>query len=166
MWFSSAKGAAERAIDCATLALVVTLDDGRTPTVRNDHEQRQETRMSRAGRAILVGLFVAGLVLATGCGGTSSAAHPSAATTVHMAEYSYTPGDLTVPANSKLTVINDGKLIHTYILQGIGRGTADVQPGSRATLELTGVAPGTYHVFCDQPGHTANGQSGTITITP
>jgi plastocyanin len=117
--------------------------------------------MRRACQAVLVGL-----VVATGCGGTSSAAHPSAATTVDMAEYTYTPADLTVPANTKLTVINDGKMIHTYILQGIGRGTADVQPGQRATLDLAGVAPGTYHVFCDQPGHTANGQRGIITVTP
>jgi plastocyanin len=83
-----------------------------------------------------------------------------------MAEYSYTPANLTVPANTKLTVINDGKLTHTYILRGIGRGTADVQSGKRVTLDLAGVASGTYQVFCDQPGHTENGQSGTITIAP
>jgi plastocyanin len=111
-------------------------------------------------------MVVAGLILAAGCGGSSPAAHPGAASTVHMAEYSYTPGVVTVAANTKLTVINDGTLIHTYILRGIGRGTADVQPGKRATLDLAGVAPGTYQAFCDQPGHTEKGQSGTITITP
>jgi plastocyanin len=123
--------------------------------------------MSRARRALFGSMLaVAGLVVTAGCGGTSPAAHPSAATTVHMAEYSYAPADLTVPANTKLTVINDGKLTHTYVLRGIGRGTPDVQPGRRATLDLAGVAPGTYQVFCDQPGHTENGQTGTITITP
>jgi plastocyanin len=106
------------------------------------------------------------VVVIAGCGGTSSAAHPSAATTVQMAEYSYTPADLTVPLNTKLTVINRGTLTHTYILRGIGRGTADVQAGQRVTLDLAGVAPGTYHVFCDQVGHTEKGQSGLITITP
>jgi plastocyanin len=122
--------------------------------------------MSRACRAVLLRLVVSGLVLAAGCGGTSPAAHPSAATTVHMAEYSFTPADLTVPSNTKLTLINDGTLIHTYILRGIGRGTADVQPGKRVTLDLAGVAPGIYQAFCDQAGHTEKGQSGTITITP
>jgi plastocyanin len=122
--------------------------------------------MSRGCRAVLVALSVVGLLLATSCGGTSAAAHPNAATTVHMAEYSYAPASLTVPANTKLTVINDGKLIHTYILRGIGRGTADVQSGKQVTLDLAGVAPGTYQVFCDQLGHAANGQTGTITITP
>ena len=82
-----------------------------------------------------------------------------------MAEYSYTPADLTVSRDIKLTVINDGTLTHTYILRGIGRGTADVQPGKRVTLDLAGVVPGTYQVFCDQAGHTESGQSGTITIT-
>jgi plastocyanin len=122
--------------------------------------------LNRACRAVLVNLVVASLLLAGGCGGASPAAHPSAATTVNMAEYSYAPAELSVPANTKLTVINDGKLTHTYILRGIGRGTADVLPGKRAVLDLAGVAPGTYHVFCDQPGHAANGQTGTITITP
>jgi plastocyanin len=117
--------------------------------------------MSRACWAVL-----AGLVLTAGCGGVSPAAHPSAATMVHMAEYSYTPANLTVPLNAKLTVINDGTLTHTYILSGVGRGTADVQPGKRVTLDLAGVAPGTYRVFCDQAGHTEKGQSGTLTITP
>jgi plastocyanin len=115
---------------------------------------------------VRVAALVVSLVAVTGCGGSSPAANPSAASSVHMAEYSYTPAALTVPHDTKLTVFNDGALIHTYILQSIGRGTADVQPGKRATLDLAGVAPGTYHVFCDQPGHTANGQSGTITITP
>jgi plastocyanin len=123
--------------------------------------------MSRARRAVIGGVMVvAGLILAAGCGGSSAAAHPDAAITVHMAEYNYTPGDLTVPANTKLTLINDGTLIHTYILRGIGRGTADVQPRKRAVLDLAGVAPGTYQAFCDQTGHTEKGQSGTITITP
>jgi plastocyanin len=106
------------------------------------------------------------VVVVAGCGGTSSTAHPSAATTIQMAEYSYTPADLTVTLNTKLTVINRGTLIHTYILRGIGRGTPDVQPGQRVTLDLAGVAPGTYHVFCDQVGHTEKGQSGLITIAP
>jgi plastocyanin len=121
--------------------------------------------MIRVRVASIAGVLLC-LMPATGCGGSSSASNPAAATTVHMAEYSYTPAALTVAANTKLTVVNDGAVVHNYILRGIGRGTADVQPGKRATLDLTGVAPGTYQVFCDQPGHTANGQSGTITITP
>jgi plastocyanin len=123
--------------------------------------------VSGSHRALFGGiLVVAGLVLAASCGSTSPAAHPSAATTVHMVEYSYTPADLTVPANTKLTVINDGNLPHTYILRGIGRGTTDVQPRNRGTLDLAGVGPGTYQVFCDVPGHAENGQRGTITVRP
>jgi len=128
--------------------------------------REKQARVNHSCRPVVTRLAAFVVVVIAGCGGTSSAAHPSAATTIQMAEYSYAPADLTVPLNTKLTVINRGTLIHTYILRGIGRGTAEVQPGRQVTLDLAGVAPGTYPVFCDQVGHTEKGQSGLITITP
>ncbi len=108
-------------------------------------------------------LAVAALAL-VGCGGDDKAL-TAPSVTVHMGEFFYRPADLTVARNSALTVVNDGAVVHTWIVKGAGVGTAGLAPGASIIVDLKGIAPGTYTVFCDQPGHTQSGQTGTLTIT-
>jgi len=115
----------------------------------------------------LVMLVVAAVavVVLTACGG-DDAARTAPTATVHMGEFFYRPAELTVARNSALTVVNDGAVVHTWIVKGAGVGTAGLAPGQSIIVDLRGIEPGTYTVFCDQPGHTMSGQSGTLTITP
>lgn len=81
-----------------------------------------------------------------------------------MTEYRFTPADIAVPGGASVTLVNQGALVHSWILQKAGVGTAGVAPGTTSQLDLSDVSPGRYVVFCDQPGHIAAGQIGTVTI--
>lgn len=84
--------------------------------------------------------------------------------TVRMADFSYSPAELTVPRNAKVSLVNEGAVGHSWILKGAGVGTALVRPGQTVVLDFKDVPPGVYTVYCDQPGHTQSGQSGRLTI--
>lgn len=109
---------------------------------------------------------VAGLAVTVPSACTKTAAATSPAATVHMSEFSYSPKSVSVPKNAKVLVENDGQVVHNWIIKGAGVGTAEVQPGATQVLDLGGIAPGTYTVFCDRPGHAAAGQTGSLTIAP
>lgn len=88
------------------------------------------------------------------------------AATVRMGEFFYRPAELTVPAKSKIEIVNDGAVVHTWILKEAGMGTASVRPGQTVIVDLADVRPGSYTIYCDQPGHTQGGQAGKLTVTP
>jgi len=128
-----------------------------------DHHDRLRARHARH---LVVAILVAALGLALGaCGGDDQKLTAPTAT-VHMGEFFYKPAELTVARNSAITVVNDGTVVHTWIVKGAGVGTAEMRPGASIIVDLKGIAPGTYMVYCDQPGHTQSGQSGMLTITP
>jgi plastocyanin len=116
------------------------------------------------GRTLFLAVLVAA-VAGGGCGG-DDVARTAPSVTVHMGEFFYRPAELTVARNSALTVVNDGAVVHSWILKGAGVGTAGVAPGGSIIVDLRDIAPGTYAIFCDQPGHTQSGQAGTLIISP
>ena len=82
-----------------------------------------------------------------------------------MIDYGFDPTNLSVPKGSVITVVNEGKVPHSWIIPKVGVGSQDLPPGQSQDLDLSGIAPGTYHVTCDLPGHAALGSVGTVTIT-
>jgi plastocyanin len=110
--------------------------------------------------AVLIG--ISGFAL-TGC---SSDDTPSAtpAMTVKMGEFWYKPAEFTVPEDAIVSIVNDGSVAHSWILQGAGVGTTAMAPGASIIVDLRGIKPGTYTVYCDQAGHTQSGQTGRLTI--
>ena len=100
------------------------------------------------------------------CGGTSAAAHKPPEATVQMVEYKFVPPNVTVHRNASVAIINDGTMVHSWVIPKAGVGTPGLAPGATEVLELSGIAPGTYGVLCDQPGHAQLGQVGTITVLP
>lgn len=114
---------------------------------------------------LLAIVALAGLTLTVGgCGGDDTKVATPAGT-VRMGEFYFRPADVTVPANSEVTVVNDGTVVHNWIVKGAGVGTAELRPGQSIIVSLKGVKPGTYTVYCDQPGHVEAGQVGTLTIS-
>ncbi len=115
-------------------------------------------------RRTLAALAAAGLALALGACGGDPEPEVDASTTVEMGDFSFRPVDLAVPADAQVRLVNVGQVAHTWVIRGVGKGSAPVAPGRSATLDLTGVPPGRYDVFCDEPGHAQAGQVGTVTI--
>lgn len=110
--------------------------------------------------ALLVGISATVL---PACGGDDK---PSAepALTVSMGEFWYQPAEFTVPRDALVTIVNDGTVAHSWIVQGAGIGTTAMAPGQSIVVDLRDIKPGTYTVFCDQAGHTQAGQTGKLTI--
>lgn len=98
--------------------------------------------------------------LARSAGGPTTPAAQVA--TVALAEFSITPGDLTVAAGTKVTVRNDGTIVHNLSVDGTG--TPMLNGGESSELDLSTLAPGTYNMRCDVPGHEAAGMKGTLTV--
>ncbi|MGH7867912.1 MAG: cupredoxin domain-containing protein [Candidatus Dormibacteraceae bacterium] len=126
-------------------------------------------------RALLVG-WVA-LLLVVGCGGGvsqgggGSTPPPSAranSVTVKLIDYSIQPAQLTVPQGISISVENDGQAPHNlYIRDNSSKvlaHTSDLDPGQKADLKID-VVPGTYIMYCEEPGHESLGMKGTIMIT-
>jgi plastocyanin len=119
-------------------------------------------RAARLAVAAIVAAVV--VVLAAACSATPTAAPTALAGRVRMIDYGFDPANLTVPRNSMIWVVNGGKVPHSWIIPKVGVGTQDLAPGQSQELDLSGIAPGTYSVTCDLPGHAQLGSVGTVTI--
>ncbi len=75
-------------------------------------------------------------------------------------------GDLTVAEGQvTLEVENHGALPHNLRLVN-GPITSDLNSGEVENLDLGELAPGTYEVLCEIPGHQAAGMEATLTVVP
>jgi uncharacterized cupredoxin-like copper-binding protein len=155
--------------------------------------------MRRRTRGAAGALAIAGLALA-GCGGsdngdgdTTAAETGTAggnALTVTMADFSFTPQNLTSEAgNVKITAPNDGQVEHELVLLKTDqsptslpvRGNEVDEEGLEAkgvenAGEIEEVAPGEtksgdfkltsgkYVLICNLPGHFMQGMYGTLTV--
>jgi len=102
---------------------------------------------------------------ASGSDSASAESPASAAPTVDVAlrEFSIAPSTVDVPAGATIRVVNDGSIKHNLSVDG--RASAMVTGGKSTELDLTGLAPGTYTMRCDVPGHEAAGMRGTVTVS-
>jgi FtsP/CotA-like multicopper oxidase with cupredoxin domain/plastocyanin len=96
---------------------------------------------------------------------------PSAATTaaeqapmVHLSEFQIDPGAIRAAANATVTVMNVGTMVHNLAVEGTSLATPMIQPGGTAQLTLIGLAPGTYTVYCQVPGHRDAGMHATLQL--
>ncbi len=113
---------------------------------------------------VILGLF--GLVGAIAIFGDSAAeATPSTTLDVTLREF-VIGGDLTAPAGEvTLAVSNTGSTDHNIVLPGLGIESPMIGAGGTALVSLGELAPGTYEVLCDVPGHDTSGMVGVLTIT-
>lgn len=100
---------------------------------------------------ILALAAAAGLTLAA-CGSDASSPEelcpsPTDATTVEMADFSYSPTCASVEEGSSLEIRNTGQAPHTFTVDGTDVDV-EVDPGGSTTVDLANVAAGTYEVIC------------------
>jgi plastocyanin len=97
---------------------------------------------------------------ATGATGEDGAA---GASTVTMAEYSFSPSDPTVAQGDSLEVVNDGSLPHNLTVEGTDLATEDLDGGAREDLTVD-LDPGDYEIICTIGDHADQGMTGTLTV--
>jgi plastocyanin len=102
-------------------------------------------------RAAVIVLAVTALLLGA-CGSESESPEelcptPTEATSVEMADFSYDPACVSVDADASLEIRNVGQAAHTFTVEGT-EIDENVDAGAATTVDLGGVAPGTYEVIC------------------
>ena len=96
--------------------------------------------------------------------GGGSAGTASSAVDVSLTEFSI-DGDLTAAAGDvTLNVTNDGSIEHDVVVRESGEKTPLLASGANATLSLSSLAPGTYELFCDVPGHAESGMVTDLVV--
>ena len=116
-------------------------------------------------RALALAVLTLTALLALGACGGDDEQVGAPALTVRMGDMFFDPAGVTVPAGAEVRVVNEGAVVHNWIVRGAGVGTAEVRPGQSIIVSLRGIKAGTYTVYCDQLGHVEAGQVGTLTIT-
>jgi uncharacterized cupredoxin-like copper-binding protein len=85
-----------------------------------------------------------------------------------LKEWQIIPARLTVKAGRvRFVVKNEGTVDHGFEVEGPGleEEIDPFPPGRTRTLELD-LAPGTYEVYCQVPGHEELGMKGELIVKP
>lgn len=98
-------------------------------------------------------------------GGTPAAAGGATSVTVSMVDLKFEPANLTIPANTNVSVtaVNNGVLPHNWDVLGTSFKTPIAGGGTSNTVTVN-LPAGTYNVQCDEPGHAAAGMVGVLTV--
>ncbi|HSM56071.1 MAG TPA: plastocyanin/azurin family copper-binding protein [Candidatus Sulfomarinibacteraceae bacterium] len=84
------------------------------------------------------------------------------AVVVDMVDFDYEPGDLTIPAGTTVTFVNQDQVDHSATLGDGSQDTGLYGPGEEASLTFD--TPGEYIVYCTLHG-TADGGGMAMTVT-
>jgi plastocyanin len=116
-------------------------------------------------------ILLPAILLVAGCGGSSgSSSGGNVLKTIQISEkeYSLTPSTVSVsePGTYAFEATNDGQVAHALEIEGNGveGKTADIEPGTSATLQVTLSKTGSYEMYCPIDGHAAQGMAGTIMV--
>ena len=98
-------------------------------------------------------------------GGTPAATGGSTSVSVSMVDLKFEPADVTIPANTDVTVTvtNNGALDHNWDVLGTAFKTEIAGGGDVQTITVN-LAAGSYDVQCDVPGHAQAGMIGKLTV--
>lgn len=122
--------------------------------------------------AVALVLSGGALIASVSAGGTEAlplvdddAGDVGASVAVSLDEFSINPGAIEIAAGGSLEVTNTGSAPHDLVITGTDLASPELSGGESATLDLAGLAPGSYEVLCSVPGHEASGMTGTLTVT-
>lgn len=122
-------------------------------------------------RSRLIGLWMVGLALVlSGCDRFKGQPDKPAVQeiTVVLREWQVIPAHLTIPAGKvRFVVKNQGTMDHGFEIEGPDL-EEEIDPfpaGQTRSLELE-LAPGTYEIYCQVPGHEDLGMKGELIVKP
>jgi uncharacterized cupredoxin-like copper-binding protein len=109
--------------------------------------------------------------LTAACGGSSGSSNTPSGTadvTVIATDSRFDAKTYTAKANAAGEVsfeyVGKGSLVHTLLVDKVSGFKLQVSNGKKATGKVA-LAPGTYTIYCDIPGHRAQGMEATLTVT-
>ncbi len=111
--------------------------------------------------------LVLAVVLAA-CGGQSG--QPAGSIKVTMTEYKFVPKTITATSGKVVFYLaNDGTMVHDMVItDSSGKMVAKsdmVSVGDRSVFTVDHLAPGSYGIYCDLPGHREAGMLGTLQVS-
>jgi uncharacterized cupredoxin-like copper-binding protein len=86
----------------------------------------------------------------------------AAAAQVSLSEFSISPLMISASQDGGIDIVNNGTVEHNLAVQGTDVRTAMIPSGESAHLDLSGLAAGTYTVFCEVAGHQASGMQAML----
>jgi len=110
-----------------------------------------------------VALGVAGAALSKSNDATDQA-KAAGGTQVTLTEFRITPSEITAAEGGVLNITNQGTTTHNFEVKGTAVKTKDLKAGESTTLDLGGLAAGTYDVLCAIPGHADAGRKGVLVV--
>lgn len=118
----------------------------------------------QATRIIILGLLVALALTACGGGGSSSV---EVTLTVDNT-FAYTPTTITAKVGQtvNVTIVNNGALEHTFLIDELGVNSGSIPAGQTAKVTFTASKEGTFSFYCNVAGHKEGGMVGTLTVNP
>jgi uncharacterized cupredoxin-like copper-binding protein len=130
-------------------------------------------RISRDSWTVLVlaVAFFAAIVSVVGIGLALRAAHDDGGSVatgepVHaeLSEFAINLSTTSVSSAGTLMIHNNGTMPHDLVVRGTDLAASQIAPGESAELDLSGLEPGDYELFCTIPGHAASGMRTSLTI--
>jgi FtsP/CotA-like multicopper oxidase with cupredoxin domain len=114
--------------------------------------------------AILVSVFAIGLALRDDDEGGGESAAAAASINADLSEFSIALSAPSLDVGGSIEVTNSGSQVHNLGVTDTDLVTPDIQPGGSATLDLSGLEPGSYTLYCEIPGHAESGMTTTLVI--
>jgi len=129
---------------------------------------RSDREALGAGTAALsiVALVVAlaGLITVTFDDDDEKVVSAGGGTAVSLTEFALSPSSVSVAEGGELTVTNNGTVEHNLEIEGTDLVTPNLKGGESATLDLSGLEPGSYTMFCNIAGHRQAGMVGDLFV--
>jgi plastocyanin len=92
------------------------------------------------------------------------AAVGGSATKVTLSEFKIEPAMVMVAEGDSVSVTNAGTVEHNLAVKGTDIKTAMLKPGESASLDVGGLKPGDYTLFCEVAGHEGAGMKASLMV--
>jgi FtsP/CotA-like multicopper oxidase with cupredoxin domain len=98
----------------------------------------------------------------TGSGGVDAAAPATAM--LHLSEFKIEADSVKIAQGGTLQLMNMGAAAHNVAVKGTDLASEMVAANGTGNLSLAGLAPGTYTMFCQVPGHEQAGMTAPLEV--
>lgn len=118
--------------------------------------------------AMAVAIFALGLAAravsdaSKGGGGGGGGGSAPSTLEIDMADFSLKPDKAEISSGGEISLVNKGAVEHDLVVED--KKSALIEAGGKGDLKLEDLAPGTYEMYCDIPGHREAGMNGTIVV--
>ena len=151
-------------------------DDGSALVIHESPDDLQTDPDGEAGGRLLCGVIFSasgedaeGIPVVAGtpdaAGSPAAEGEPQTGFVVEMDDFFYIPAQLTIPANTDVTIVlpNIGGTVHNFYIDELGVYTPNVDPDGETSVTIN-AEPGEYVYYCGIPGHRASGMVGTLIV--